>query len=61
MKKIARRRTNMAEVISKDLEPQYCVNMAAATVKVTVLIQFASLQKLGGDTTSAKIPPLTNT
>ena len=42
MKKIASKRTKMAEVMLK-LESQYCVNMAAAIVNVTMLIQFASL------------------
>lgn len=41
----AGRRTNVAAVILK-LDCQYCVNIAAAVVKVTMLIQFANLRRL---------------
>lgn len=42
MKNIAKRRTKVAAVIPK-LDCQYWVNIAAAMVKVTILIQLASL------------------
>ena len=45
MKNIASKSMNVADVMLK-FESQYCVNMAAAMVKVTVLMQFASLDNL---------------
>jgi len=39
----ARSRTKVAEVIPRP-DGQYCVNMAAAMVKVAMLMQFASLR-----------------
>ena len=47
MKKIASRSRQTAHLISKSLR-QYCVNIAAAMINVTVLMQFANLLELTG-------------
>ena len=52
MKNIASRRMKTADAILK-LESQCCVNMAAAMVNVTVLMQFANLRRSAGVTTDA--------